>query len=139
TAIALGILQHPRQTHPRQRRTEAEQIIGHDVGHHEQPLTLLEISRRLESIAGESCKAAAESNNYQQAPARINQHALRGPDHKKPYGEAAGHNDQRSVREHWPENLGKVAAQDVTRVGAQNCAQGYSKEVEHDGVLPNEI
>ena len=63
TAMASGILQHPRQRHAGEHRSQAQQIVAEGVRDHQRPLPLLEVRHGFESVAGESCKRAAEANH----------------------------------------------------------------------------
>src|SRR6185369_16436197 len=97
---------------------------------HAQPLSLLQVGHRFEGIAGESREAAAEANYDQQSPARVDKHALGGPDHEPADDKAAGEiDDQSSVRKHWTENFGDVTAENVAEIGADDGAQRYHDEV----------
>src|SRR5260370_23661497 len=44
------------------------------------PLPLLELGHGLEGVAGEGSERSTEAHHHHGPPARINQHALRGPD-----------------------------------------------------------
>src|SRR5207244_11425361 len=95
-----------------------------------------EVRHGFESVAGESCKRAAEANHDQQAPARINQHAFAGPDDEEAHDQAAGDiDDECAVRKHRAKKLGGVTANDPAGIGADNCANGDDHKVAHDGVL----
>jgi hypothetical protein len=118
TAIAFGILQHPRQRHSRERRAQTQQIIGKNVRAQKCPLPLLEVGHGLKSVAGESCKRAAETNHDEQAPARIGEDALRGPGDEKSYDQAAGDvDDEGPVRKNRAEKFGRVAADNPAGIG----------------------
>src|SRR5580700_5224750 len=89
TAIASAILQHARHGHARQSSAEAKKIVAEDVGHHQSPLTFLEVSHGFEGVAGESSKRAAEADHHQQSPARVYERAFGRPDDEQAHDEAA--------------------------------------------------
>src|SRR5580700_7286222 len=121
TAIASAILQYTRHGHARQCAAEAKNIVAEDVGQHESPLPVLEVSHGFKSIARESSKRAAEADHYQQPPARVYKCPLRGPDDEQAHDEAAHNVDkERSVREDGAQFQGSEAAQQVTQVGADD-------------------
>src|SRR2546421_6092311 len=136
TAIASGILQHPRQCHAHEHRSEAQQIVAEDVRDHQRPLPLLKVGHGFECITGESSECAAESHHNQQAPARINEHAFGGPDDEEAHDQAAdGIDDECAVRKYWANKSGGITANDPAGIGAHNCADGDDHKVAHDGVL----
>src|SRR5436190_10435905 len=97
---------------------------------------MFKVRHGFKRIAGRSCVCATETNHHKKPPARIEQHTLGGPDHKKAHDNAASDVDKkRAVRKDRPQYFGGEAADDVTGVGAENCADGYNHEVSHDGVL----
>ena len=99
-------------------------------------MALLEISKALKGIAGKSCIGAAEANGDQQAPARIGQGALAGPDEKQSQQKAAGHIDEQgSVGKIGRDDSGGKAADGVTGGGAHNCAQRHPQICVHGGLL----
>src|SRR6266851_6574315 len=139
TAIPLGILQHPRQCHAGKGPGQAQKVVAEDVGECEQPLALVEKRHGLERIAGEGGEGSAETDHDQQAPAWIDQHSLRSPNDEEADTQTTGDvDDQRSVREYRPQNLRGVTAYEVTAIGANDCAQGYDKDIQH-GVLPKNL
>src|SRR5438132_1291405 len=133
TAIALGILQYPRQSHSRQRRRQAKDIIGNNVGSHQQPLALFGVSHGLESETGKRSEPSAEADDDQQSPARIGQNSLACPDHEPAHNEAAEHIDyESSVRENGSQHFGCVAAQNIaedrksTRLNSSHTVISYA-------------
>src|ERR1700678_409895 len=96
---------------------------------------MLKESHGFKCVAGEGSKRTAEANHYQQAPARMDQHALAGADDKPAHDGAANNIEkQRSVRENRTQFFGGEPAQEVTKVGADDGGDRYSEEILHDGV-----
>src|SRR5208282_1253589 len=132
TAIAFAILQHPSQRHAGERSAQAQQVVAEDVGQQQGPLPLLEERHAFERVAGESRERSAEADHHKQPPARVEQHALTGPDYEEAHDEAAYDVDGKSpVGEDRPEFSGRETADDIPQVGADYCGQGYSEEVFH--------
>src|ERR671923_273704 len=103
TAIALGILQYPRQRHSRQRCCQAKKIVGNNVGRHQQPLALFEVGHALESETGKRGEASTKTDNDQKSPPRISQYTLAGPDHEPADNETSEHIDhERAIGEDRP-------------------------------------
>src|SRR5258708_30362408 len=94
TAMASRILHRPCQRHASQSCAQAKQIVGREIGEHQQPLALLEVSHSFKGEAGKSGKRAAEADYDQQTPTGVEQDALGCPDHEEAHNEAAGHVDE---------------------------------------------
>src|SRR6266852_1924975 len=121
TAIWSAILYPSRKRGTRQHGREAQHVVGNDVSAHQQPLALLEQSEGFKGITRESCVGAAKADSDEKAPARVEEHALAGPNEEKTEYEAAGDvDDQRAVRKAGRKNLGNVTAQKVTGAGTHN-------------------
>src|SRR5580700_6093080 len=96
TAMAFAILQHSRQRNARQSSAEAKNVVREHVGQHQSPLPVFKVGHGFESVARESGEGAAKTDHHQQPPSRIYQCALRGPDDKEAYDEAAHDVDEES-------------------------------------------
>src|ERR1700674_779903 len=135
TAIALAILQHPRQRHSRERAAQAQQIVAEHIGQHQAPLALLEVGHGLERIAGKRSERSAETYDHQQPPAWVQQDALAGPNDEEAHNKTAQYvDDERAGREDWTKFSGSQAAEEISKVGARDRGEGYSKKVFHDGI-----
>src|SRR5580700_3141577 len=107
TAIASGILQHPRQRHTGQRPQKAQDVITQYIGAEQQPLSLLEVSHGFEGVAGEGGESAAEADHDQKAPPGIDEHALACPDHEEADDQAATYvNEKGPVGKDRPQGSG---------------------------------
>src|SRR5437763_14751571 len=127
TAMASAILYRPRHLYRSRdgragdHRPEAQNIVGEDAGREQVPVALLQISKGLKSIAGESGVGAAESDGEQQSPTRIGEDPLAGPDKEKSEKEAARDIDEeRAVRKVRGDELGCPAADEVSGAGANH-------------------
>src|SRR5260370_27241047 len=108
TAIAMPtLLRHSITTalQPSRRGRSADDgrktqnVVGQDVGSHQVPLALLHVGKGLKGVAGKGGKRSAKANGNNKTPARISQHALRGPDQEEAENQAARNiDDERAVR-----------------------------------------
>lgn len=120
----------PRDSHPGEGAGEAEYVIAENIRQHQAILALLEECHGFEGIAGEGRKRSAETDDYEQPPARIDKDAFGGPDHEKADNETAYNvDDQRAVGKDGAELAHGKAAENVSEIGSQNGSNGYSGEV----------
>src|SRR5260370_42315819 len=77
---------------------KTQNVVGQDVGRHQVPLAVLHVGKGLKGVAGKGGKRSAKANGNKKTPARISQHALRGPDQEEAENQAAGNiDDERAV------------------------------------------
>src|SRR6266853_2367146 len=135
TAIATAILQHSCHGDASQSSAEAEDIVGHNVHQHQPPLPLLEVGHGFEGVTGERCERSTEAHHHHEPPARINQHALGGPDYEEAHDEASDDVDeQRAVREDRAQSPQSKPVEEIAQISARNSGNRDSDKVFHDGV-----
>src|SRR5713226_2734483 len=92
-------LQPSRQGRSADDGRQTQNVVGQDVGRHQVPLALLHVGNGLKGVAGKGGKRSAKANGNKKTPARISQHALRGPYQEEAENQAAGNiDDERAVR-----------------------------------------
>jgi hypothetical protein len=129
-------LNHSRDPHTGQDRPKTKQVISKDVSSGDRPSSLLEIRHRFERVTGKCRERSAETDYYEQSPARIYDDALGRPDEKESGDKTADNVDeQRAKREAVMLELRGQATQDMPKIRARDGCDGYSEEVFHDGVL----
>jgi hypothetical protein len=142
--VPAAILQPPGECGASHDGGEAERVAGHDVDTGQDPLSLLHESEAFEGVAGECGIRAAEADNDQHAPARIEEYALGREDEKESDEKATGDIDQK--RAVW-ERRGEIArdqeAQEVTGAGSGDGAERdpdiVDPEIVHDGAPPAKV
>ena len=132
--MAFAILQYPRQGHASKSGAQTQQVVAEDVSQHQSPLALFEIRHSFERVAGKRGERSAEAHDHQQSPPRVDESALGGPDHEEAHDEAAHDVDEECS--HWEDRTkfsGGEAAEEISKVGADDGGDRYSENIFHDG------
>src|SRR5262249_49591583 len=128
------ILQHACQSHAPERTGQTEKVVAENVRQHESQLPMLEIHHALKCVTGKRGEGTAETHDDQHAPARIDDNALRGPDHEKPNDKASNNVDnERAVRKNRAKLFYREAANPVAKICTQNGRYRDGKKIFHDG------
>lgn len=139
-----SILQRPSQHRSGNNGREAEHIAADDIDANQEPLPTFHEGEALIGVAGKGRVRTAETNDHQQAPARIDEHAFGREDEEESDEEAPGDvNQKRAIGKRRRKIAGDQKAKEVTGArsndGAKRDPKIVNPGVVQDGLPPAKI